>query len=419
MSEGSNGMIYLRFILFIVFLLFPGMLHAQFSINEFLNQAKNDVRLYEYEQKSKFLEKNPYKSPWIQRTELRVRTNDLNISADDYRFRISPTNPFEIRENKKYYQMQFDFLYSEYQKALNSALNERYQLMLDYLENHDRQVQKNIQIELISDEIRLLDAQVDDPNFSLIDYLEAKESRIQALLESNDMVHQNDLIQLEIRTKYSFEGNIQPQEIELVDLQTMRYWINTIFLDYDTTDNILVKSQYQENLLTEQRIKLEKAEDRRNIGFLQAEYDRDRGNEVDEHMGFQIGIRIPLTNPDRPDLNRSKIDLLEDQASLIERKAEVSLQGELNRLKLSYLFTQHDLISTEIEKNDFVNIISLSPDLSPNDLIKAQRSILRLKRIESQIKWEIYRSYIDYLYYSGRLIESPLRNYLSSNMKEL
>ena len=125
--------------------------------------------------------------------------------------------------------MQFDLLYSEYQKALNSALNDRYQLMLDYLENHDRLLLKNIQIELISDEIRLLDAQVDDPNFSLIDYLEAKESRIQALLESNEMVHQNDLIQLEIQTKYSFEGNIQPQEIELVDLQTMRNWINTIF----------------------------------------------------------------------------------------------------------------------------------------------------------------------------------------------
>ncbi len=419
MSDGSNGMNYLRFILFIEFFLIAGILRAQFSINEFLNHAKNDVRLYEYEQKSKFLEKNPYKSPWIQRTELRVRTNDLNISADDYRFRISPTNPFEIRENKKYYQMQFDLLFSEYEKALNSALNERYKLILDYLENHDKLVQKNNQIELISDQIRLLDAQVNDPDFSLIDYLEAKESLIQARFESNEMVHQNDLIQLEIRTKYTYEGNIQPREIDLVDLKTLRNWINTIFSEYDTSDNILIKSLYQENLLTEQRIKLEKAEDRRNIGFLQAEYDRDRGNEVDEHLGFQIGIRIPITNPDRPDMNRSKIDLLEDQAGLVERKAEINLQGELNRLKLSYLFQQYDLITLEIEKNDFINILSRSPDLNPNDLIKAQRSILRLKRWESQIRWEIYHSYIDYLFFSGSLIEPPLRNFLSPEMREL
>jgi hypothetical protein len=341
------------------------------------------------------------------------------VSADDYRFRISPTNPFEIRENKKYYQMQFDLLFSEYQKALNSALNERYLLILDYLENHDRLNQKNKQIVLISDEIRLLDAQVDDPDFSLIDYLEAKESLIQTLLEANEMKHQNDLIQVEIRTKYSFEGNIQPDIIDLVDLKTLRNWMNSLFFDMDTANNILVKSLYQENLLTEQRLKLEKAEDRRNIGFVQAEYDRDRGNELDEHMGFQIGIRIPLTNPDRPDMNRSKIDLIEDQASLVERKAEVSLQWELNRLKLNYLLSQYDLVSSEIGKNDFIDIMTLSPDLKPNDLIKAQRAILRLERLESQIKWEIYKSYIDYLYYSGRLIETPLRNYLSSHLTEL
>jgi hypothetical protein len=419
MSEGSNRMIYSRIILSLFFSLFTGVLYAQFSANEFLNQARNDVRLYEYEQKSKFLEKNPYKSPWIQRTEFRVRTNDLNISADDYRFRINPTNPFEIRENKKYYQMEFDLLFSDYQKSLNSALIERYQLLLDYLEYDDRILQKNTQIGLFQDELRILDAQADDPGFSLIDYLEARESLIQARLESNQLEHQKNLVQMEIRTKYSFEGDIAADQVILVDLQTIRNWIGTIFNEFDTVDNILIKNLHQKNLLTEQRIKLEKAEDRRNIGFLQAEYDRERGNELNDHMGFQIGVRIPLTNPDRPDMNRSKIDLLEDQADLMEKKAEVSLQGELSRLKLDYLFNQYDLIASEMDNNDFVKILSRSPDLKPDDLIKARRAILRLKRLEHEIKWEIYNAYIEYLYFSGRLIEPPLRNYLSANLEEL
>lgn len=419
MSEGNKRMIYSRIIVCLVFTFFVGNLYAQFSANEFLTQAKNDVRMYEYDQKSQFLEKNPYKSPWIQRTEFRVRTNDLNISADDYRFRINPTNPFEIRENKKYYQMEFDLLFSEYQKALNSALMERYQLLLDYLEYNDRLLQKNNQIELIQDELRILDAQADDPDFSLIDYLEARESLIQARLESNEFQHQKNLIQLEIRTKYTFEGDIKPDQVDLVDLQTLRNWIDTRFNEFDTVENILIKSLHQENLLTEQRIRLEKAEDRRNIGFIQAEYDRDRGNEMNEHMGFQIGIRIPLTNPDRPDMNRSKIDLLEDQAKLMEKKVEVSLQGELSHLKLDYLSNQYDLVASEIEKNDFVKMLSRSPDLKPDDLIKARRAILRLNRLEHEIKWEIYSAYIEYLYFSGRLIEPPLRNYLSSNLKEL
>ena len=69
----------------------------------------------------------------------------------------------------------------------------------------------------------------------------------------------------------------------------------------------------QELMLANYDLKVDKAENRRNIGYLQAEYDTERGNEFDEHMGFQIGIRIPLSNPDRPDLQRSRLDILEDQ----------------------------------------------------------------------------------------------------------
>ena len=98
-----------RYIFCFLFLFFYQSMSAQFSMTEFLNQAKNDIRLYENEQKSQFLEKNPYNSPWIQRSEFRIRTNDFNISADDYRFRINPTNPFEIKANKQYYQKHLAF----------------------------------------------------------------------------------------------------------------------------------------------------------------------------------------------------------------------------------------------------------------------------------------------------------------------
>ncbi|MBR9999385.1 MAG: hypothetical protein KFF73_10460 [Cyclobacteriaceae bacterium] len=412
-------MINPRYLLFILFIICPRAIDAQFSMNEFLSQARNDVRLYEHDLKSSFLEKNPYRSPWIQRTELRLRTNDLNVSADDYRFRINPTNPFEIRENKKYYKMEFEFLFTEYQKALNAALNDRYQLILDLMENHDMEILKNRQISVIADEIRSLDAQTSDPDFNLSDYIEARENLLQTRLESNEISHMIGMIKSEIEMKYSFTGDIFAGEIQLADLQTIKIWLNTIFNDMDTTDNILITSLQNKNLLSEQRINLETAENRRNIGFIQAEYDRDRGNEMDEHVGFQIGVRIPLTNPDRPDISRRKIDLIEDQAGLMEKKAEISLQGELLGLKLDYLFSQYELIINEKNQNDFLRIISLSPDLTPYDLIKAQRSMIRLERIGIQIKWEIYRAYIDFLYYSGRLIHIPLKNYLSENLSEI
>ncbi len=410
---------YPGFIFCFLLLFINHSISAQFSMKEFLNQAKNDVRLSEYEQKSQFLEKNPYKSPWVQRTEFRIRTNDFNISADDYRFRISPTNPFEIRANKQYYQMEFNLLLSEYQKALNSALNERYQLIIDYLELSSRQSFKEKQILIIEDELKLHNAEMNDPGFSLMDYLEAKENLIQAHLEFNELYHQRELINVEIKSKYAFTGEIASEDINLVDIKTLENWLNTIFLDYDTSNTIHAENLQQQNLLTEQRIKLERAEDRRNIGFLQAEFDRERGDEFDDHMGFQIGIRVPLTNPDRPDMNRSRIDLIEDKAETVQRITEINIRTELLRIKLKYLFDQYDLISNNIKDGNFQRIASFIQDIRPEDLLKAQRVVLRLERLENQIKWEIYKSYIDYLYFRGQLIELPLRNYLSADFTEI
>jgi len=410
---------YLRYIFCFLLLFIYQSMSAQFSMSEFLTQAKNDIRLYENEQKSQFLEKNPYKSPWIQRSEFRVRTNDFDISADDYRFRINPTNPFEIRANKQYYQMEFNLLLSEYQKALNAALNERYQLILDYLEKSSMQQIKEKQVLLIEDELKLHNTEINNPGFSLIDYLETKEDLIQTQLEYNELYHQSELINVEIKSKYAFSGRILPEHINLVDINTLKNWLNTIFIGYDTTNNIHVDNLQQENLLTEQRIKLERAEDRRNIGYLQAEYDRERGNEFYDHMGFQIGIRIPLTNPDRPDMNRSKIDLIEDQADAVVRIAEINIRSELLRIKLNYLLDQYATISKNINESDFPKILSIIQDIKPEDLLKAQRSVFRLERLENQIKWEIYKSYIDYLYFTGQLIELPLRNYLSADLTEI
>ena len=100
-----------------------GIAKSQFSMNEFLSDARNDVRLYENKIKSDFLEQKPYRSPIIHRVEFRARTNDFNITQDDFRLRFNPTNPAEIRANKKYYSLEKNTLFIDYQYALNKAIS--------------------------------------------------------------------------------------------------------------------------------------------------------------------------------------------------------------------------------------------------------------------------------------------------------
>ena len=76
----------------------------------------------------------------------------------------------------------------------------------------------------------------------------------------------------------------------------------------------------QKNELAAQRFNIEKSESLNNIGYFQAEYDTERGDEPYDHFGYQIGIRIPIVNPDKPQLNRRKLALMDDEAFWIQMK---------------------------------------------------------------------------------------------------
>ena len=172
-------------------------------------------------------------------------------------------------------------------------------------------------------------------------------------------------------------------------------------------------------MLDEQRIVVEKAEGRRNIGYIQAEYDRWSGNEFAKHFGVQIGVRLPITNADKPDLSRRKLNLIEDKADIVREKTVLDVQCELLKLDLDYLFSQNGLITGAIENDILLKLLRQDRNLKPKGLIEAQKSILKMKKYEKLIRWDIYKSFIDYLYYSGKLVDVPVRNYLSEKLEEI
>lgn len=401
------------------FLLSTTSLHplfAQFSLNAYLGDARNDIRLFDYYQRSEFLQRNPYRSPLIHRFEFRTRSNDFNLSQDDFRLRINPTNPFEIRANKDYYDLETDALVLEYQYALNRSIHRRYHQIIACYQLQDEIILMEREITLQKDQLKILEANLNNSGFEISEYIDQKENLIDMVLEMNELRHDHEKIIHEIRSEYSFSGNIRPNEISLISNYQIKNIIELKSEIADTSNNIHIENLNYQAMLDEQRIRVEQAEGKRNIGYLQAEYDRFRGDDFNKHLGYQIGIRIPVTNPDRPDLNRRKLELVDDKADILREKTALEVQCELLKMDLSYLFSQDELIGEAISNDTLLKLLQQDANIGPQDLIEAQKSILKMKRYDQLIQWEIYKSFIDYLYYSGKLIDVPLRNYLSENL---
>jgi hypothetical protein len=418
-GPNSISVLKIRFLI-ILFLLGNGIAKGQFSMNEFLSDARNDVRLYENKIKSEFLEEKRYRSPIIHRVEFRARTNDFNITQDDYRLRFSPTNPWEISANKKYYAIEKNSLIIDYQYALNKAIYKRYNQIISFFQISDEIQYKEKEIILQQDQLKVLEATLGNSDFDIAEYIKEKENLLNLSLDLNDLLHTKEKVELEIKSSFRFSGNIEYDVTsQFISYEQIKSIVEIKSVISDTVNNIHIENLNRQITLDEQRIVIEKAEGRRNIGYIQAEYDRFRGDDFDNHFGVQVGVRIPLTNADKPDLNRRKLNVMEDKADVVREKTALEIQCDLLKLDLEFLFSQYELISGEISNDNLLILLNLNQNIKAEDLLEAQISILKMKKYEKLIQWDVYKSFIDYLYYSGKLIDIPLKNYLSESLEEI
>ena len=418
-GPNSISVLKIRFLI-ILFLLGNGIAKGQFSMNEFLSDARNDVRLYENKIKSEFLEEKRYRSPIIHRVEFRARTNDFNITQDDYRLRFNPTNPWEISANKKYYALEKNSLIIDYQYALNKAIYKRYNQIISFFQISDEIQYKEKEIILQQDQLKVLEATLGNSDFDIAEYIKEKENLLNLSLDLNDLLHTKEKVELEIKSSFRFSGNIEYDVTsQFISYEQIKSIVEIKSVISDTVNNIHIENLNRQITLDEQRIVIEKAEGRRNIGYIQAEYDRFRGDDFDNHFGVQVGVRIPLTNADKPDLNRRKLNVMEDKADVVREKTALEIQCDLLKLDLEFLFSQYELISREISNDNLLILLNQNQNIKPEDLLEAQISILKMKKYEKLIQWDVYKSFIDYLYYSGKLIDIPLKNYLSESLEEI
>jgi len=391
---------------------------AQFDMEGFLSTARSDISLVPTQSKLDFLKDNNFNAPWISRVEFRTRSNDANISQDDFRLRITPANPGELKANKRYYDKQIDLLNLEHQEEFNNALKQRYLIMIAHIFEFEKLTYLENQIEINRKLIEMMNQTGMASSLDLGDLIDAEANELDLNLSIEDSEFEMIEIEYLIKQVYEFTGNIDWNSKELIEVQDI---LNLFaeFKEHPTGQHIYLTKIDQKNLLAAERFKIEKSETLRNIGYFQAEYDVDRGNEPSEHFGYQIGIRIPIVNPDKPDLNRRKLDLMDDEAVLEEKKDDHKRKMELSVLRMEHYSNQYSEIKEKITLMSKQNYLGLqNPDkvMKISDLIKMNEFYMDLLARKNAIQKKIYETYLGYLDLNGKISEPPLRNYLSKNL---
>ena len=316
---------------------------SQFDMEGFLAAAGGDLSLNPTRAKLDFLKENNFNGPWISRVEFRTRSNDADLSQEDFRLRFTPNNPGELRANKRYYTKQMDLLNTEYQEEFNKALRRRYMIMIDHLFEYEKISNLGKQLEINRRLIEMMNRGTAGYTMDLGDLIDAESNELDLSLSIENSRIRQEEIEFLIRDGYEFDGKIEWKDEDVIEVQDV---INLFaeFKDHPSDQHVYLTKLNQRNLLEEERFSIEKSESLRNIGYFQAEYDTDRGNEPSEHFGYQIGIRIPIVNPDKPDLSKRKLALMDDEAILEEKKESHQREMELTVLRMDHFTKQHEEI---------------------------------------------------------------------------
>jgi hypothetical protein len=218
----------------------------------------------------------------------------------------------------------------------------------------------------------------------------------------------------ELRSYYTFEGQLQIESEQMISVADVR----SRLLEYKQREfnSILYESRKLELEIEKSELNIRQTESFSNIGFVQAEFRERRGETFDEQFGIQFGFNIPIVNPDKPDLQRRKLNMIEEEKSLSIYKMKIDKEVKQIESQLDVLFKKWDLLNSKsAEINKLLNLNSTDLDLLFELIVYQQALNQRL----AETRYAITLNYLEWLELSGLLVSNPLRNHLSIAYEQL
>lgn len=382
-------------------------------VAEYLKTAGGDQGLERFQAEMNFLEIKGIKSSWIRDVELRFTSKGMNASLEDYKLRVSPSNPWEVKANRAYNQQQMENTQTRYRIAYSSALKSRYRLLIDhyFLNQMIGIAEEEIAFrkKFTEQVLKLQKEEIDLGDFiSLESGLSLKE--IEAAELQMELGEVTSLISLD------FEGEVEWEGFDFISPESIASYLAN--LDSVAEMNLYKLEANQKLLLEEEMYRVNKAEAFSNIGFLQANYERDQGNTVREHLGFQIGITLPIANRDKADLARDEFDLINERNKKELTGQVVDQQSKMLKSKLDASLAMYFLIQEKLTRAKSLKpSVNSAVDLSLIIKHTAYTSGLHEKQVE--VFWDIVEDFIDFLDLQGQLVQQPVKNYLSESLPYL
>ncbi|MEQ8238483.1 MAG: hypothetical protein RIA69_04680 [Cyclobacteriaceae bacterium] len=359
-------------VVFFLFLFVHFTSSGQSIIQSILEAPILDFEYEEIAASQSYLNSANFNSPWLREVDFRVRTrNDATI--EEYRMRFGLLNPMEIRANKQYQDVLEETLGLRKEVRKKKIIAQRMALIIERIRLEMRLAQADSTIAFLKN-IREILLSESDENI-VDDLIEIEDDIFKAQLDKQDFTSRYEINTFLVQQRIGLGVNTRLDSADFVTIERM------------SEDILTLGAQNSQLALADQELKLEqslfsikKAETWSNIGFVQAEYDVDRGNNFNDHLGYQIGITLPIFNSKKPDLRRDKLELIEEETQQKATKSAMLESFDLGKMRFS-----NQLKNWQLSK-DYQNQLLKIEQIG----LESVKSIIAFnKRKQALEKWQV------------------------------
>lgn len=394
---------------------------AQITIEEFLYSAYQEPQLKSFDAQYDFLnDKKTYRLGPIQKLELRTESNQLDRTRQDYGLRINPANPFEIKRTNQYFKGYQELLRLDRERTLKELLFARYEVVIGwvyYQEIRDLKEEDKKNTEKL---LSILEGQRYSGFFDAEDYIELKMEQVDKVIELEETFFEIDNQKRRVDAHYS-EARLKQIDwpvTEIISLEKLEKVVDSVFSAELRAGEVAYREKQID--LANREWQLEKANI--NMGFIQTQYQQWRTEQNRRPWSISLGITVPIFNPNKGDMTKRKLEMLEAEGEFNTAKNDQQAGLEISREKIKSLIKRYremQVMTENLNVGAVATTLQQIKDSNPMAVVRMQNNLIKLKTMTARLRQEIYLSYIEFLSYAEVLQQQPVRNFLSSDLNQI
>jgi hypothetical protein len=388
--------------------------HGQSAINGFLLSAYQDSEVKSIDAQIQYLNSKPYRLAPINQVQFRTESNQLDPDRQEYALRVNPANPWEVKNNNRYFRDYRTMLELKRDMALEEALHDRYLLAVDLLYQRELTALRKKDIEIGDAYIKVLENQKASDYFDAKDYVDLKLDQIDRAVEAEEASFEMDDVMRQMSSLHALPSqqdsawNDQP----LLSFETLIASVDSLFNAQQQSMTMAYHEQRINLLKTEYA--LEKSNI--NVGFLQAKYENFRIDQGRHPWSVGMGVTIPIFNPNKGDMTKRKIEIMEEEQEKEEISQEDATGSLRTREQIKSQLARYQGIQEKIKtlsSGPMVNTLRSIEGNNPAVQLRLNSNILKLEIIALKLKQSILYTYVEFLCHVDAIQQRPLINYLS------